>query len=147
MSTYEIIIKDGTASGGGGYENTLPDEAENANNKTATDKDSLKMFAKKGAAVGLAISLFKWQASLVGRNTGNSDIQDKIDASITLATQGIGVIGAFAVGGPVAGAIALASVGISYARQAEANNYSKSWENIALGVSRLRAGPSFNRSR
>ena len=141
---YEIVIK---AQGGGeGYENTLPDNSGGGAG-TQGSADNLKAFAKVSAAGALALSAFKWQASLVGRNTGNSDLQQKIDASITLATQGIGIITAFAVGGPVGGALAIAATGLSYAKEIEANTYARRWDNIAIGEYRYRAGPSLNRSR
>lgn len=140
---YEIVIK---AQGGDGYENTLPDVGGGTPN-TQGNADTLKAFAKVGAAGALAASTFKWGVSLIGRNTGNSDLQQKIDASITLATQGIGIISAFALGGPVGGVLAIAATGLSYAKQAEANAYKRRWENISLSQYRYRAGASLNRSR
>lgn len=142
---YEIIIK--ARGEGEGYDSTLPDNIGGGESGTQATSDNLKAFAKVGAATALAKSTFQWQASLVGRNTGNSDIQQKIDAGMTIAQQGIGIIAAFAVGGPVGGVLAIAATGLSYAKQSEANQYTRYWENIELGLLRYRAGPSLNRSR
>lgn len=146
---YEIIVKASDYGKAEGYEATFPDGAGGGDKKSGTQltTDNMQMFAKATAAVGLATSAFKWQASLIGRNTGNSDLQQKIDASMTVAQQGIGIITAFAVGGVLGGVLAVAAVGLSYAKQAESFYYERQGEDIELGVARYRAGPSLNRSR
>jgi len=144
MATKELILKNETDAGSG-YSSII---APTGGSKTQTSAfGTMKMFAKATAIPALAISTFKWQASLVGRNTGNSDLQQKIDAGMTIAGQVGMIAGGFAVGGLIGGMAAIAGVGLSYAKETEANMYNRKWENIGITQRQLRAGPSLNRSR
>ena len=80
---------------------------------------------------------------------GSSLVQEKIDAAMSIATQGIGIATAFVAGGPVAGIAATAMAGMNLIKQVEQYNYNARWENIGLNLSRERLGSSaaVNRSR
>lgn len=157
MAEYKITI-DGTGALGGSGGGTA------SNGGGATDMGGLaeaygtykaiKGFAPVAAAASVAKDIFAWQISLVGRNTGNALVQQKIDAGMQIAGQAIGIGGTFIAGlitgnplllvGAIAGA---AKIGIGYAREQEQLNYERRWENIGIALATERAGASLNRSR
>lgn len=146
---YEIIIKaEGEASEG--YENSFPAGTPSTSDKGGIDtgaKGIFKTMSKAWSGAAMVRQIFGWQLSLVGRDTGNTDLQQKIDAAMSIGGQAMGVAFAFGVGGPAAGAMAMAAVGLSYLQQIEQYNYNRRWEGYELAETRRRAGPSFNRSR
>jgi|AGTN01.1.fsa_nt_gi hypothetical protein len=141
---YEIIIKGESGGKADGYESNFPEKKEEDG---GTFKKVYQTFSQVWAGAALARSVFSWQLSLVGRDTGNSDLQQKINAAMTIGGQVLGIAGSFAFGGPIAGVMAVATTGLSYLRQYEQYNYDKMWEGYELAESRRRAGPSLNRSR
>lgn len=158
MNNYKIELVNKTGEEADGYASSFPDKTASAESTAKPSKGAedsgkwktpaaLKTFAKVYAGTALARSVFRYEMSRVGVRTGNSDLQDKINYGLELAGQIGGVAGAFAIGGPAAGALALAAVGISYAQKYDQYNYNREWEGISLQQSRLRAGPSWNRSR
>jgi len=153
MATYEILVKNETQGSSEGYESSFPDfEAPLSGGSTEKQTDSssagtLKTMAKVWAGTALVRQVFTWQLSLVGRNTGSTDLQQKINSALSIGGQALGIASAFAVGGPAAGAMATAAVGLSYLQQAEQYGWDKKWEGYALQEAYRRAGPSFNRSR
>lgn len=106
-----------------------------------------KTFAKAVPGASIVKQTFDWNISLIGRNTGSQDAQDKANAAMKIAGQAFGTAMAFAVGGPVAGLLSVASTALSYVFEAEQANYDKSIEGVGLQLKRERAGASFNRSR
>ncbi|MBR2334438.1 MAG: hypothetical protein IKA59_03755 [Clostridia bacterium] len=110
--------------------------------------DAMKVVKAVGASA-LVAGAFKWQLSLVGRNQGNSLTQEKINSAMSIAGQVGGIVAGFATGGPLGGALAIAGVGLSYAKDVEQYNYEAKWENVGLSLARERAGTSsaVNRSR
>lgn len=115
---------------------------------------AIKGFAPVAATAGITGSIFQWQISLVGRNTGNSLVQDKINYGMQLAGQigsSVGIFGlGAALGSPlmmIAGVTSGISTLINYAKQREQFNYERTWESRELVYARERAGMSYNRSR
>lgn len=138
----------GGSSGGGGTDDT------SGFGDMYKAYKAIKGFAPVAAAASITGSIFSWQISLVGRNTGNSLLQEKINNGMKIAGQVAGVLGGLAVGigtanpaliiGSLAGAV---GIGIGYAKEAEQLNYERRWENIGIALSTERAGASLNRSR
>ncbi len=107
----------------------------------------VKAFAKAIPGASLVKSAFDWQISLVERYTGSQQAQAQANAGMKIAAQVGGVIGAFATGGVLGGLLAIGAVGLGYAKEVDANNYARKWEDIGIQLSSERAGPSLNRSR
>lgn len=107
----------------------------------------VKAFAKAIPGASLVKSAFDWQISLVERYTGSQQAQAQANAGMKIAAQVGGVIGAFAMGGVLSGLLAIGAVGLGYAKEVDANNYARKWEDIGIQLSSERAGPSLNRSR
>lgn len=107
----------------------------------------VKAFAKAIPGASLVKSAFDWQISLVERYTGSQQAQAQANAGMKIAAQVGGVIGAFAMGGVLSGLLAIGAVGLGYAKEVDANNYARKWEDIEIQLSSERAGPSLNRSR
>lgn len=107
----------------------------------------VKAFAKAIPGASLVKSAFDWQMSLVERYTGSQQAQAQANAGMKIASQVGGVIGAFATGGVLGGLLAIGAVGLGYAKEVDANNYARKWEDIGIQLSSERAGPSLNRSR
>lgn len=148
-NTYKVIFEDKTSGGsevgGGSAQQTTGQSKGGAADKS---KNTLaKTVAKVWSASALVRTGIEATEQIITRNMGNSQVAAKIGAVNSLVTQGIGIGLAFAIGGPVAGGLAIASVGLSYARQAEQFNYDRRWEGYGLQMTYERAGPSFNRSR
>lgn len=90
----------------------------------------------------------------MGRNTGNSLVQEKINYGMQLAGQIGSSVGMFglgaALGNPlmmIAGVTSGINTLINYAQQREQFNYERTWESRELVYARERAGMSYNRSR
>ena len=118
-------------------------------NKQVDDGFDTKSLVKKIGASALVAGTFKWGVSLVGRNQGNSLTQEKINGAMSLAGMVGGVALGFKAGGVLGGALAIAGVGLSLAKDIEQYNYDLRWQNIGLSLARERAGTSsaVNRSR
>ena len=118
-------------------------------NKQVDDGFDTKSLVKKIGASALVAGTFKWGVSLVGRNQGNSLAQEKINGAMSLAGMVGGVALGFKAGGVLGGALAIAGVGLSLAKDMEQYNYDARWQNIGLSLARERAGTSsaVNRSR
>lgn len=118
-------------------------------NTQVDDGFDTKSLVKKIGASALVAGTFKWGVSLVGRNQGNSLTQEKINGAMSLAGMVGGVALGFKAGGVLGGALAIAGVGLSLAKDIEQYNYDARWQNIGLSLARERAGTSsaVNRSR
>ena len=118
-------------------------------NKQVDDGFDTKSLVKKIGASALVAGTFKWGVSLVGRNQGNSLTQEKINGAMSLAGMVGGVALGFKAGGVLGGALAIAGVGLSLAKDIEQYNYDLRWQNVGLSLARERAGTSsaVNRSR
>lgn len=118
-------------------------------NKQVDDGFDTKSLVKKIGASALVAGTFKWGVSLVGRNQGNSLTQEKINGAMSLAGMVGGVALGFKAGGVLGGALAIAGVGLSLAKDIEQYNYDARWQNVGLSLARERAGTSsaVNRSR
>ena len=159
--SYEIIIREvsggngtgsGTPSGGGGT--PAPSDSGGSGKGTPSDTGWLNGFAPIAEATSVAKNIFHWQIGLVGRNTGNSLVQEKINYSMQLAGQISSSVGMFglgaALGNPlmmIAGVTSGINTLIGYAQQREQFNYERTWESRELVYARERAGMSYNRSR
>ena len=158
--TYRIIVEDATVEGGaaGGTGSTsgggsTPSDMGWLGNVYNTYK-AIKGFAPVAAAGSIGKNLFMWQASLVGRNTGSSLVQEKINFGMQIAgqtlTEGGMLMGGIATGNPLlvlGGAVSAVNTVIGYAKEREQFNYDRRWESIGLTYARERAGASYNRSR
>lgn len=168
--SYEIIIREvsgsggtgsGTPSGGG---SPAPSDSGGSGKGTPSDTGwlndiygaykTIKGFAPIVAATSVAKNIFQWQIGLVGRNTGNSLVQEKINYGMQLAGQISSSVGMFglgaALGNPlmmIAGVTSGINTLINYAQQQEQFNYERTWESRELVYARERAGMSYNRSR
>lgn len=158
--SYEIIIRNETASsgsGGGSHGDGGSDSASDITNGLEglyKTYKQIKNIATVASALSVAKDIFSWQISLVGRNMGNSLVQKKIDLSMQIANQTLSTVGMLVGGiatlnpvmifGAISGAI---STAIDYAKEAEQISYEKRWESISLGLARERASASLNRSR
>ena len=158
--SYEIIIRNETASsgsGGGSHGDGGSDSASDITNGLEglyKTYKQIKNIAPVASALSVAKDIFSWQISLVGRNMGNSLVQKKIDLSMQIANQTLSTVGMLVGGiatlnpvmifGAISGAI---STAIDYAKEAEQISYEKRWESISLGLARERASASLNRSR
>lgn len=158
MAEYKITIDGTGALGGGGAVGGQGGGTSDMSGGALADAyksyNAIKGFAPVAAAASVAKDIFAWQISLVGRNTGNALVQQKINAGMQIAGQAIGVGGALiagiATGNPllIIGAVAgAAKIGIGYAREQEQLNYERRWENIGIALATERAGASLNRSR
>lgn len=118
-------------------------------NKQVDDGFDTKSLVKKIGASALVAGTFKWQVSLIGRNQGNALVQEKINGAMSLAGMVGGVALGFKAGGVIGGALAIAGVGLSLAKDIEQYNYDARWQNVGLSLARERAGTSsaVNRSR
>ena len=169
--SYEIIIREvsgsggtgsGTPSGGGGA--PAPSDSGGSGKGTPSDTGwlndiygsykTIKGFAPIAAATSVAKNIFQWQVGLVGRNMGNSLVQEKINYGMQLAGQIGSSVGMFglgaALGNPlmmIAGVTSGINTLIGYAQQREQFNYDRNMENVSRALLMERAGPSFNRSR
>lgn len=168
--SYEIIIREvsggnGTGSGASsGNGSSAPSNSGGSGKGTPSDTGwlndiygaykAIKGFAPVAAATSVAKHIFQWQVGLVGRNTGNSLVQEKINYGMQLAGQigsSVGVFGlGAALGNPlmmIAGMTSGINTLINYAQQREQFNYERTWESRELVYARERAGMSYNRSR
>ena len=109
---------------------------------------------ESAAATSVAKNIFQWQIGLVGRNTGNSLVQEKINYGMQIAGQigsSAGMFGlGLALGNPLmmlAGVTSGINSLISYVQEREQFNYDRTWESRELVYARERAGMSYNRSR
>lgn len=126
------------------------DTGESTKENTQVDDGfDTKSLVKKIGASALVAGTFKWGVSLVGRNQGNSLTQEKINGAMSLAGMVGGVALGFKAGGVLGGALAIAGVGLSLAKDIEQYNYDARWQNVGLSLARERAGTSsaVNRSR
>ena len=85
--------------------------------------------AKKVAEMGSEV--FRWKISLVGRDTGSQDAQDKANAAMSIYN---------ALKNPI-------DFAWTTFQQVEQSMYDRKIENINLRLLRERGGPSLNRSR
>ena len=168
--SYEIIIREvsggnGTGSGASsGNGSSAPSDSGGSGKGTPSDTGwlndiygaykAIKGFAPVAAATSVAKHIFQWQVGLVGRNTGNSLVQEKINYGMQLAGQigsSVGGVGlGAALGNPlmmIAGVTSGINTLINYAQQREQFNYERTWESRELVYARERAGMSYNRSR
>lgn len=168
--SYEIIIREvsggnGTGSGASsGNGSSAPSNSGGSGKGTPYDTGwlndiygaykAIKGFAPVAAATSVAKHIFQWQVGLVGRNTGNSLVQEKINYGMQLAGQISSSVGMFglgaALGNPlmmIAGVTSGINTLIGYAQQREQFNYDRNTENVSRALLMERAGPSFNRSR
>lgn len=168
--SYEIIIREvsggnGTGSGASsGNGSSAPSNSGGSGKGTPSDTGwlndiygaykAIKGFAPVAAATSVAKHIFQWQVGLVGRNMGNSLVQEKINYGMQLAGQigsSVGVFGlGAALGNPlmmIAGVTSGINTLINYAQQREQFNYERTWESRELVYARERAGMSYNRSR
>lgn len=168
--SYEIIIREvsggnGTGSGASsGNGSSAPSNSGGSGKGTPSDTGwlndiygaykAITGFAPVAAATSVAKHIFQWQVGLVGRNTGNSLVQEKINYGMQLAGQigsSVGVFGlGAALGNPlmmIAGVTSGINTLINYAQQREQFNYERTWESRELVYARERAGMSYNRSR
>lgn len=126
------------------------DTGESTKDNTQVDDGfDTKSLVKKIGASALVAGTFKWGVSLVGRNQGNALVQEKINGAMSLAGMVGGVALGFKAGGVLGGALAIAGVGLSLAKDMEQYNYDARWQNVGLSLARERAGTSsaVNRSR
>lgn len=140
-------------SGGGGNGKGTPSDTGWLNDIYGAYK-AIKGFAPVAAAGSVAKNIFQWQIGLVGRNTGNALVQEKINYGMQLAGQtlsSVGMVGlGAALGNPlmiIAGMTSGINTLIGYAKQQEQFNYEHTWESRELVYVRERAGMSYNRSR
>ena len=169
--SYEIIIREASGSGGtgsgtpsGGGGTPAPSDSGGSGKGTPSNTGwlndiygaykTIKGFAPIAAATSMAKNIFQWQIGLVGRNTGNSLVQEKINYGMQLAGQIGSSVGMFglgaALGNPlmmIAGVTSGINTLINYAQQREQFNYERTWESRELVYARERAGMSYNRSR
>lgn len=166
--SYEIIIKevsggsDSGASSGSGA--SAPSNSGGSGKGTPSDTGwlndiygaykAIRGFAPVASAMSVTKHIFQWQVGLVGRNMGNSLVQEKINYGMQLAGQigsSVGVFGlGAALGNPlmmIAGVTSGINTLINYAQQREQFNYERNMENVSRALLMERAGPSFNRSR
>lgn len=166
--SYEIIIREVSGGSGSGASSgngsSAPSNSGGSGKGTPSDTGwlndiygaykAIKGFAPVAAATSVAKHIFQWQIGLVGRNTGNSLVQEKINYGMQLAGQigsSVGVFGlGAALGNPlmmIAGVTSGINTLINYAQQREQFNYERNMENVSRALLMERAGPSFNRSR
>lgn len=115
---------------------------------------AIQGFAPVAAAGSVAKNLITWQVGLVGRNMGNSLVQQKINFGMQVASQ-VATTGGLFIGGLMTGnplmllgaATSAINTVIGYAKQAEQFTYDRGMENVSRALLMERAGPSFNRSR
>lgn len=123
--------------------------------KPKTEVESNNFFAKNTKSIklatagvsGLALSAVKYHLGNVYTRQGDSHKQDKLNEAMGIGAKAAGVGIAFAAGGIVGGAIALAAWGLDIAKRVDEYNYNAKIEQINLGATRARAGASMNRSR
>lgn len=154
VQSYEIILKNKT---GEATKTSATDEATEQQDFIGSAYSAVKKFEHFAPVAGvLAISkdIFSWQMSLVGRNTGDTLTQSKINKGMSMATHGLAtvgvLVGAVATNNPLlaVGAVTdMVMTGLNYAKEQEQLNYEKEWESIGLLRTRERAGSSLNRSR
>lgn len=145
--TINVNFNDDTADG---YKSQFSvEKGEEAGNDFSFGEfvKGAKAFAQAIPGASLVKQSFDWGISLIGRETGSQDAQEKANAVMKIIGQVGGTVMAFAAGGPVGGILAMASTALSYGREAEQKNYERSIENINLRLLRERGGPSLNRSR
>lgn len=168
--SYEIIIREvsggnGTGSGApSGNGSSAPSNSGGSGKGTPSDTGwlndiygaykAIRGFAPVASAVSVTKHIFQWQVGLVGRNMGNSLVQEKINYGMQLAGQIGSSVGMFglgaALGNPlmmIAGVTSGINTLINYAQQQEQFNYERNMENVSRALLMERAGPSFNRSR
>lgn len=128
-----------------------PTEAE----KHAKMMTKLKAFAAAQIVMPLIKSAYATVSQRVGKYTGSSDAQDTMDA-ITEISSAVGTVasGALAgsliapgIGTAVGAAAGVLTIGIQFAQKMIDFEYDRTWEGIAVGQARMRAGPSLNKSR
>ena len=144
---YKIVVDFNTKAKESGKEIDTGESTKE--NKQVDDGFDTKSLVKKIGASALVAGAFKWQVSLVGRNQGNALVQEKINGAMSLAGMVGGIALGFKAGGVLGGALAIAGVGLSLAKDIEQYNYDARWQNVGLSLARERAGTSsaVNRSR
>lgn len=147
MANYEILVefKNGTGGGGSQFAGVQASTGATSPLKETSNPSFLEL-AKSLGAIALAKDVGGWVLDIVGRNSGSTDLQQRIQAVESVSTQLI-AIGAATLINPLVGATVAAGTVLSYAKQAEQYQFEKRWENYALGEARLRAGAGYNRSR
>lgn len=169
--SYEILIREVSSGGNGtgsgassGSGSSAPSNSGGSGKGTPSDTGwlndiygaykTIKGFAPIAAATSVAKNIFQWQIGLVGRNTGNSLVQEKINYGMQIAGQIGSSVGMFglgaALGNPlmmIAGVTSGINSLISYVQEREQFNYDRTWESRELVYARERAGMSYNRSR
>lgn len=164
---YEIIIKSISGGGSGGSSGGGNNDVGGGNDKNAGSAQDMGWlgdafsayktitgFAPVAAGIGIGKQLVSWRVGVIGRDTGNSLYQEKINFGLQVAGQALSagglIFGGLATGNPLmllGGVTSAISTSISYMRQAEQFNYERSIENVSRALLMERAGPSFNRSR
>lgn len=168
--SYEIIIREvsggnGTGSGASsGNGSSAPSNSGGSGKGTPSDTGwlndiygaykAIAGFAPIAGAASVAINYFQWQIGLVGRDTGNTLTQERINYSMRLAGEVVSSAGMFALGvataNPllmIAGFVSGANTAINYSKERDEFYYNRTWEYRALNYARERAGMSYNRSR
>lgn len=132
-------------SGEGNTQPGLPSDPGPNENPTpeptnpATSKGGLKRAAGIATMVQLGKSALSYATSHVGMYTGNSDMQDKVNAGLGLAGTAVAIAANPAMG--------IAMAAFNLATKAMEYSHKKNEEGIGLNQIRRRAGPSLNRSR
>lgn len=110
-------------------------------------KGGVQSVAKVYHSATLARQAFSTVKTYIYRNVDNSNLTDRIDAGLTIAQQGLGVVLTGIAAGPVGAVTAAGTVALSYLGQLGEFGYNRRWENYELAETRRLMGPDFNRSR
>lgn len=151
MATYEIVIRvpsenKGTSAIAPTAGNNAPETEKALGNENTTLKDVAKTIAGFYASTSLVRSAVHAGVGLMSVKTGNSIQQQRVEAVMGLVETGITTAIAFAIN-PVAGALSLASTGISLFSEARKNEAAIYRQSLSAYQVRERAGGAFNRSR
>lgn len=148
MARYEIVLKNQT-DGATSPSEIVPKATKKATQDTesgATIKETAQQLSSVIGKVGTVLAVANTTKNIVLRNMGNSDITERVNASIdvasSLAQSGI----AFAIN-PLMGLASVSMQALNYINQVDQYNYNKTWESIELQQKRTELGSSFNRSR
>lgn len=151
---YQLYVNFNGGSGGKSTVDEAVDrQTQKFNNSLGTENTAIarqtQSFFTKTLAVGVGAEIAQWRVSLIGRNTGSSLAQEKINATMQIGATLIGIGTAFVKGGPVAGIAASLMVGTKLIKDEEQYRYEAQWEGINRSIANERLGTSaaINRSR
>lgn len=148
MARYQIVLKNQTD--GEVTSEVIPKATSEMAPQEAESGSSVKSVAKQLSSVigkvGTVLAVANTAKNIVLRNVGNTDITDRVNASIDIASNIVQTGIAFAIN-PSLGIASVSMQALNYINQVEQYNYNKTWEAIELQQKRTELGSSFNRSR